>query len=243
MTFSAQSAAHRRAENALSDATYRAMLQLESGKPGAIHALSHALAEGWRYSSSVALSLQPDHQFADWLAKITPICLSMIADNQALSSETSPRAARSAGIVRTERNSPMEVITKHLDGVRFSIETRGHTILTDQPVENGGQDSAMTPPELLLASLGSCAAFYAAQYLKTRNLASSGVEVKVTAEKLKPPARLGNFQIHVACPVPLTEEQHQALTRSVHQCIVHNTLASIPQIDIHLTTPQPETQP
>lgn len=142
----------------------------------------------------------------------------------------------------------MEVITRHLDGVRFSIETRGHTILTDQPLENGGQDSAMTPPELLLASLGSCAAFYAAQYLKTRNLissnaASTGVEVTVTAEKLKPPARIGNFRIHVSCPVPLTEEQHQALTRSVHQCVVHNTLTSNPQIDIHINTPALEVQP
>jgi len=58
----------------------------------------------------------------------------------------------------------------------------------------------MTPPELLLASLGSCAAFYAVQYLKTRNLAETGVEVTVTAEKLKQPARVGNFRIHVVCP-------------------------------------------
>jgi organic hydroperoxide reductase OsmC/OhrA len=28
---------------------------------------------------------------------------------------------------------------------------------SDQPVENGGHDEGMTPPELLLASLGSCA--------------------------------------------------------------------------------------
>ena len=42
----------------------------------------------------------------------------------------------------------------------------------------------MTPPELMLASLGSCAAFYAAQYLKARNLAETGVEVSVTADKL-----------------------------------------------------------
>ncbi len=139
----------------------------------------------------------------------------------------------------------MEVITRHLEGLRFSSETRGHSILTDQPAENGGQNSAMTPPELLLASLGSCAAFYAAQYLTTRNLISShpsGLEVTVTAEKLKPPARLGNFQIVVNCPVPLTEDQRLALTRSVHQCVVHNTLTSPPQIEIHLHTPQAAPQ-
>jgi uncharacterized OsmC-like protein len=140
----------------------------------------------------------------------------------------------------------MEVITRHLDGVRFSIETRGHTILTDQPKENGGEDLAMTPPELLLASLGSCAAFYAAQYLKTRNLVSAegpnGVEVSVTAEKLKPPARLDNFVIRVKCPVALTPEQREALHRSVHQCVVHNTMVSQPQIAIELTMPEQSAQ-
>jgi hypothetical protein len=29
----------------------------------------------------------------------------------------------------------------------------------------------------------------------------------VTAEKLKQPARVGNFRVHVVCPVSLTEEQ------------------------------------
>ena len=88
----------------------------------------------------------------------------------------------------------MEVKITHLDRVKFAIQSRSHTILCDQPAENGGEDCGMTPPELLLASLGSCAAFYAVQYLKTRNLAETGVEVSVTAEKLKQPARVGNFQ-------------------------------------------------
>jgi putative redox protein len=74
----------------------------------------------------------------------------------------------------------MEVKITHLDRVKFAIQARSHTIVCDQPAENGGEDSGMTPPELLLASLGSCAAFYAVQYLKTRNLAESGVEVSVT---------------------------------------------------------------
>ncbi len=94
----------------------------------------------------------------------------------------------------------------------------------------------MTPPEFLLASLGSCAAYYAVQYLKTRNLAKTGVEVTVTAEKLKQPARVGNFRVHVVCPVPLTEEQTEGLMRSVHHCLVHNTLLNPPDIAIELTT-------
>ena len=128
----------------------------------------------------------------------------------------------------------MEVKVTHLDQVKFAIHSRSHSILCDQPSENGGEDSGMTPPELLLASLGSCAAFYAVQYLKTRNLDDRGVEVSVTAEKLKQPARIGNFRIHVSCPVALTEEQEQAVMHSVHHCLVHNTLLAPPEIKIEL---------
>ena len=135
----------------------------------------------------------------------------------------------------------MEVKVTHLDGVRFSIHTRTHVIVCDQPEANGGQDSGMTPPELLLASLGSCAAFYAVEYLKTRHLAEHGVEVSVTAEKLRQPARLDCFQIHVACPVALSEEQTEGLMRSVRHCMVHNTLLALPEIEIELVMPEPAT--
>lgn len=57
----------------------------------------------------------------------------------------------------------MEVTVEHLGGVQFEIKARHHTIVSDQPLENFGHDEGMTPPELLLASLGSCATFYAAQ--------------------------------------------------------------------------------
>lgn len=129
----------------------------------------------------------------------------------------------------------MEVKITHLDQVRFAVQARSHSIICDQPAENGGADSGMTPPELMLASLGSCAAFYAIQYLKTRNLGTEGVEVSVTAEKLKQPARLGNFRIHVSCPAILSEEQTEGLMRSVHCCLIHNTLLSPPEVKIELT--------
>jgi putative redox protein len=129
----------------------------------------------------------------------------------------------------------MEVKVTHLDQVKFPIHARSHSIICDQPPENGGSDDGMTPPEFLLAALGSCAAFYAVQYLRTRNLDDRGVEVSVTAEKLKQPARLGNFRIHVSCPVALTDEQEQGVMRSVHHCLVHNTLLNPPEIKIELT--------
>lgn len=131
----------------------------------------------------------------------------------------------------------MQVHVQQMENVKFAIHARHHTVICDQPADNGGTDEGMTPPEFLLASLGTCAVFYAVQYLKTRNLATGGVEVTVNAEKLKSPARLGNFQIEVHCPVPLTEEQQLGMVRSVHSCLVHNTLMSVPEIAIELKMP------
>ena len=133
----------------------------------------------------------------------------------------------------------MEVKVSHLGQVRFNIQSRSHSILCDQPVDNGGEDTAMTPPELMLASLGSCAAFYALQYLKARNLAESGVEVSVTAEKLKGPARLGNFKIRVEYPVTLDQDHTEGLMRSVKHCLIHNTLLAPPEVNIELAAKEP----
>jgi len=103
----------------------------------------------------------------------------------------------------------MEVTVEHLGALQFEIKARQHTILSDQPTENGGHDEGMTPPELLLASLASCAAFYSAQYLRKYKLATEGTRVHVTAEKLKDPARVDNFRIEIESPLALTEQQRE----------------------------------
>jgi putative redox protein len=133
----------------------------------------------------------------------------------------------------------MEVKVKQIDKFRFNIGARSHAVISDQPNENGGEDAGMTPPELMLASLGACAEFYAVHYLRTRKLDERGVEVTVVAEKLMQPARLGNFRIQVTCPAALSSEQTEGLRRSVHHCLIHNTLLSLPRIDIELAVGEP----
>jgi putative redox protein len=124
----------------------------------------------------------------------------------------------------------MEVLIEHLGGVQFEIKARQHTIVSDQPAENGGFDEGMTPPELLLASLGSCAGFYAAQYLKKNKLAPEGTVVRITADKLKDPARIGNFHIEVDVPGELSDKDREGIEQSVHHCLIHNTLLNPPSI-------------
>jgi len=128
----------------------------------------------------------------------------------------------------------MEILVEHLGAVQFEIKTRQHNILSDQPGENGGHDEGMTPPELLLASLGSCAGFYAAQYLRKHKLATEGTRVRVTADKVKDPARVDNFRIEVDSPVELDERHRVGLEASVHHCLIHNTLLHPPKIAIEI---------
>ena len=132
----------------------------------------------------------------------------------------------------------MEVTVEHLGSVQFEIKTRGHSIVSDQPVADGGYDEGMTPPELLLASLGSCAAFYAAQYLRKHKLATEGARVNISCEKVKDPSpRLTNFVIEVAAPVELTEEHRKGIEDAVHHCLVHNTLLHPPRVSIKVGAP------
>jgi putative redox protein len=132
----------------------------------------------------------------------------------------------------------MEVRVQHLGNVKFEASTRGHRVLCDQPQENSGADSGMTPPELLLASLGTCAGFYAAQYLKLHNLPADGLDVRVTADKLKQPARLGDFRIEVTVP-GLNERDESGVLRAVHACLIHNTLLNAPAIETVVKTMVP----
>ena len=130
----------------------------------------------------------------------------------------------------------MEVTIQHLGDVRFEASTRGHRVICDQPPDNGGSDSGMTPPEYLLVSLGTCVGFYAAQYMKARSLVHQRLEVKVSAEKATQPARLGQFRIEVI--VSGLDPQHQAgVLRAVKACLIHNTMIHAPAIETVINTP------
>lgn len=129
----------------------------------------------------------------------------------------------------------MEVTVEHLGAVQFEIKARQHTIPCDQPPENGGYDEGMTPPELLLASLASCAGFYAAQYLRKFKLATEGTHVRITADRVKEPvARLDNFRIEIETPVDLPDQHRAGVERAVHHCLIHNTLLHPPKIAIDI---------
>jgi len=131
----------------------------------------------------------------------------------------------------------MEVTVEHLGAVQFEIKARQHSIASDQPPENGGFDEGMTPPELLLASLGSCAGFYASVYLRNHGLAEQGTRIRVTADKRKDPPRLDDFRIMIDVPANLDPKHIAGLERAVHHCLIHNTLLHPPTITLEIHSP------
>jgi uncharacterized OsmC-like protein len=130
----------------------------------------------------------------------------------------------------------MEVSARYLENLKFEIAARGHRVVCDQPVDNGGSDTGMTPPEFLLASLATCAAYYAAEYLKARKLPAEDLNVRVSAEKVKQPARLASFHIEVTAP-GLDDHHQTGILRAVKSCLVHNTLLGAPSIEIAINAP------
>lgn len=126
----------------------------------------------------------------------------------------------------------MELNVNYLGDAQFEAEARGHRIVSDQPLDNGGADEGMTPPEFLLASLGTCAGFYAVQYLKARNLATEGVKVKVRCDKVAGPARLDNFVIAIETPGELTEKDAEGVRRAAGKCLVKNTMLMPPSMTV-----------
>jgi putative redox protein len=130
----------------------------------------------------------------------------------------------------------MEVSALYLGNTKFEVAARGHRLICDQPLDNGGADAGMSPPEFLLASLATCAAYYAAQYLNARKLPAGNLQVRVSAEKALQPARLASFRIEVTAPG--LDDRHQAgVLRAVNACLIHNTLLEKPSIEVCVNPP------
>lgn len=126
----------------------------------------------------------------------------------------------------------MEVKVTYRKGMQFEAETRGHRVICDQPLEAGGEDGGMTPPEFLLVSLGTCAMYYAAHYLKLNKLPAEGMTLSVEAEKVMNPPRLGKFKIAIEMPGVIEERHLDGARRSAEKCLVKNSMMIAPEIDL-----------
>jgi uncharacterized OsmC-like protein len=122
-------------------------------------------------------------------------------------------------------------------GDRIEMRVRGHVIQADQPVEDGGEDSAPTPSEIFVAGLAGCIAFYAERFLRRHRLAIDGLAVSCDYEWEEHPHRIGGISITVDAPT-VTEDRLAAFTRVVEHCTVHATLLQPPQVVMTVRGPR-----
>jgi putative redox protein len=128
----------------------------------------------------------------------------------------------------------MDITLRYKGGKQFEATARGHAILSDQPLDNAGADAGMTPPELFLASIASCAGYYAAEYLNARGLPSEDLEIRATALKGDKPVRMVSIHLDVTAP-GLNKRHRDGVLRAVDACLLKNTLHVPPKVEVQVT--------
>lgn len=67
---------------------------------------------------------------------------------------------------------------------------KGLTVNFDAPKEHGGEETALSPMENVLASLASCSSFHVLTILRKKKLQVTGYNVEATAERRVEPPRV-----------------------------------------------------
>jgi putative redox protein len=110
------------------------------------------------------------------------------------------------------------------------------TLITDEPIEAGGEGAGPDPYTLLLAALGSCISMTTRLYAKRKGWPLERVIVRLRQERIhgKDCAECVNaedgyvhrIQRSVSFEGNLNEEQLTRLQEIAHKCPVHKTLTS-----------------
>jgi ribosomal protein S12 methylthiotransferase accessory factor len=120
-------------------------------------------------------------------------------------------------------------------GLRVDALEDGYRIRTDQPTLTGGEGTAPTPFDLFLASIGTCAGYYALRFLQQRNLATEGLAVKLIAVPTDPGRHFRKVRIEVTLPPAFPEKYRDAVLRAIDQCTVKRHLVEPPAVEVGLS--------
>ena len=132
----------------------------------------------------------------------------------------------------TKETTMAMMTVKHEGGVSSSINVRGHRVIADAPAAMGGEDRGPTPVDLLAGSLGTCIVFYVARYCKEANLPFEGFHVDLDYVHDREAHCVPELTAVVRMPAGFPKEREQALLRVAGGCTVHNTLCSMPKIEV-----------
>jgi putative redox protein len=126
----------------------------------------------------------------------------------------------------------MRVVARRRSGYAHDVDIEGgdHRLVTDEPVEAGGEDSGPAPTRLVAAGLAGCVAITMEMYAKRKGWELGDVEVAVDVEYEGYTPSSFSTSIHL--PAELSEEQREALLKIAGKCPVHRVLAHETEVAI-----------
>ena len=126
----------------------------------------------------------------------------------------------------------MKLTATFQSGMRYDVVSGAHRIVTDQALEDGGQDSGMSPVELFVGSIASCVAYFVGQFCVRHNISRNGLVVDAEWTTAERPHRVGRIDIGIHLPHRITTEQKERLLKVAHGCTVHQSISVTPDIAI-----------
>ncbi len=116
-------------------------------------------------------------------------------------------------------------------GVRVDALYKGHVIKTDQPIDDGGTDTAPSPFDLFLASLATCAGYYVVSFCQSRKIPADGVTLAMTYERPPGTKLISRIRIEISLPPDFPEKYKDAVVRAADQCTVRLHLDKPPAVE------------
>jgi len=117
-------------------------------------------------------------------------------------------------------------------GVQVNAQFNGFEVVSDQPAKNGGENTAPSPFDFFLASLGTCAGFFALRFCQQRELSTEGLSMQLITERNAESKRLDRVKITMQLPNDFPEKYRSAIIRATDQCAVKKALLDPPEIEL-----------
>ena len=127
-----------------------------------------------------------------------------------------------------------DVVVTFGSGKKVMAQVGNHLIATDQPADNGGEDSAPAPYSLFLAAIGTCAGIYVLGFLQSRKLPTEGVRLKEELQYNEETGVLAGVRLTVELPETIPEKYHAAILRAVEGCAVKKAIQAQPQFAVQI---------
>jgi putative redox protein len=110
---------------------------------------------------------------------------------------------------------------------------RGFTINSDQPASDGGENTAPSPFELFLASIGMCAGFYVFSFCQSRSIPTDNISMTQTVLRNDQTHIVEKVMIDINLPPDFPEKYKAAVIKTAQSCSVKKFLDAPPEIQIN----------